>query len=117
MSDLSIELHWQRAEPVLQTGKYSNEHTVQFNTAFDVLVDSALDWGVDPANTNPEQALAFAPSSCHMMPFWRWPQKQAGPWQAIMTLPRPIWVRTLKARCRSRGSIFIPKCVLTPGFS
>ncbi|SPJ28926.1 OsmC family protein [Falsiruegeria mediterranea] len=69
MSDLSIELHWQRAEPVLQTGKYSNEHTVQFNNAFDVLVDSAPDWGGDPANTNPEQALASALSSCHMMTF------------------------------------------------
>ena len=26
MSELSIELHWQRAEPDLQSGKYSNAH-------------------------------------------------------------------------------------------
>ncbi len=69
MSDLSIQLHWQRAEPVLQTGKYSNAHTVQFNHAYDVQVDAAPDWGGDPANTNPEQALASALSSCHMMTF------------------------------------------------
>ena len=69
MSDLAIELHWQRAEPVLQTGKYSNEHTVQYNSGHDVQVDSAPDWGGDPANTNPEQALASALSSCHMMTF------------------------------------------------
>ncbi len=69
MSDLSIQLHWQRAEPVLQTGKYSNAHTVQFNGTYDVQVDAAPDWGGDPGNTNPEQALASALSSCHMMTF------------------------------------------------
>jgi organic hydroperoxide reductase OsmC/OhrA len=69
MSDLSIELHWQRAEPVLQTAKYSNAHTVQYNSSYDVQVDAAPDWGGDPANTNPEQALASALSSCHMMTF------------------------------------------------
>ncbi|KGM89273.1 MAG: OsmC family protein [Roseovarius sp.] len=69
MSDLAIELHWQRAEPVLHTGKYSNAHTVQFNNHHDVQVDAAPDWGGDPAHTNPEQALASALSSCHMMTF------------------------------------------------
>ncbi|MBR9651315.1 OsmC family protein [Thalassovita aquimarina] len=69
MSDLSIELHWQRATPVLQTGQYSNAHTVLYNNSFDVQVDAAPDWGGDPGNTNPEQALASALSSCHMMTF------------------------------------------------
>ena len=32
-------------------------------------MDSAPDWGGDPGNTNPEQALASALSSCHMMTF------------------------------------------------
>jgi organic hydroperoxide reductase OsmC/OhrA len=69
MSDLSIKLHWQRAEPALQTGKYSNAHSVQYNDSYDVQVDAAPDWGGDPGNTNPEQALASALSSCHMMTF------------------------------------------------
>lgn len=69
MSDLSIQLHWQRAEPELKPGGYSAEHTVQFNTTYDVQVDAAPDWGGDPAHTNPEQALASALSSCHMMTF------------------------------------------------
>ena len=69
MSDLSIELHWQRGEPALQAGKYSNAHTVTFNAGHDVRVDAAPDWGGDAANTNPEQALAAAMSSCHMMTF------------------------------------------------
>lgn len=69
MSDLSIQLHWQRTEPDLQPGKYSNAHTVQFNDGHDLMVDAAPDWGGDPSNTNPEQALASALSSCHMMTF------------------------------------------------
>jgi len=69
MSDLSIQLHWQRAETALSTGKYSNAHTVQYNDSHEVRVDAAPDWGGDPGNTNPEQALASALSSCHMMTF------------------------------------------------
>ncbi len=69
MSDLSIQLHWQRKEPDLQPGRYSNAHVVQFNGTNDLAVDAAPDWGGDPGNTNPEQALASALSSCHMMTF------------------------------------------------
>ena len=69
MSALSIRLHWQRREAALVTGKYSNAHTVQYDDRHDLQVDAAPDWGGDPANTNPEQALAAALSSCHMMTF------------------------------------------------
>lgn len=69
MSDLSIQLHWHRTTPALKPGSYSAEHTVQYNDRFDVQADAAPDWGGDPANTNPEQALASALSSCHMMTF------------------------------------------------
>ncbi|WP_101069022.1 OsmC family protein [Roseovarius salinarum] len=69
MSDLSIELHWQRTEPALEAGQYSNAHTVHYNAGHEVMADAAPDWGGDPGNTNPEQALASALSSCHMMTF------------------------------------------------
>lgn len=69
MSDLAIALHWQRAAPALQAGQYSNAHTVQYNDTHEVQVDAAPDWGGDAENTNPEQALAAALSSCHMMTF------------------------------------------------
>ena len=69
MSDLSIDLNWQRAEPAFQSGKYSAEHTVRYKSAVEVLVDAAPDWGGKAENTNPEQALAAALSSCHMMTF------------------------------------------------
>lgn len=69
MSDLSIDLHWHRAEPSLQPGKYSAEHIVRYNNSFELLVDAAPDWGGKAENTNPEQALASSLSSCHMMTF------------------------------------------------
>ena len=69
MSELSIELHWQRSEARLLSGKYSNEHTVRYNDSYDLQVDAAPDWGGHPQNTNPEQALAASLSSCHMMTF------------------------------------------------
>ncbi len=69
MSDLAIDLHWQRATPVFAAGKYSAEHTVIYNNSYEVLADAAPDWGGRPENTNPEQALAAALSSCHMMTF------------------------------------------------
>jgi organic hydroperoxide reductase OsmC/OhrA len=69
MSDLAIQLHWQRAEPAFLPGKYSAEHTVRYNNSHEVQVDAAPDWGGLPENTNPEQALASALSSCHMMTF------------------------------------------------
>jgi organic hydroperoxide reductase OsmC/OhrA len=69
MSALSIQLHWQRAEAELKTSAYSNAHSVQYNDRYEMPVDAAPDWGGDPANTNPEQALASALSSCHMMTF------------------------------------------------
>ncbi len=69
MSDLSIELHWHRVEPGFEPGKYSAEHVVRYNNSYEVQVDAAPDWGGKPENTNPEQALASALSSCHMMTF------------------------------------------------
>lgn len=69
MSNLAIELHWLRVEPDFQPGKYSAEHVVRYNNNYEVQVDAAPDWGGKPENTNPEQALASALSSCHMMTF------------------------------------------------
>ena len=69
MSALAIELHWQRAERGLETGKFSNAHSVTYNSSHELQVDAAPDWGGDPDHTNPEQALAAALSSCHMMTF------------------------------------------------
>jgi organic hydroperoxide reductase OsmC/OhrA len=69
MSDLAIDLHRHRETAVLEPGKYSAEHLVRYNNSFEVYADAAPDWGGKAENTNPEQALAAALSSCHMMTF------------------------------------------------
>ena len=69
MSELSINLHWQRQETELKPNAYSNAHHVEFNGQFGLVVDAAPDWGGALENTNPEQALASALSSCHMMTY------------------------------------------------
>ena len=87
MSDLSIQLHWHRTTPELKPGAYSAEHVVQYNNSYDVQVDAAPDWGGDPANTNPEQALASALSSCHMMTFLALAAKAGWP---VATTPNVV---------------------------
>ena len=42
---------------------------MRYNDTTALPVDAAPDWGGDAAKTNPEQALAAAVSSCHMMTF------------------------------------------------
>ena len=79
MSELSIDLSWLRNGAALAAGNINNQHNVRFNDAYKLTVDAAPDWGGHPDNTNPEQALAAALSSCHMMTFLslaakaRWP--------------------------------------------
>ncbi len=69
MSELSVDLIWNRKESELLPGKFSSEHQVSYNEHFKVTADTAPDWGGSANNTNPEQALAASLSSCHMMTF------------------------------------------------
>ena len=69
MSELAIKLNWQRKEASLQTGHYSNAHTVYYSDDYQLPADAAPDWGGDASLTNPEQAFAASVSSCHMMTF------------------------------------------------
>lgn len=50
-------------------GKFSNAHEVIYNQQFQLKADAAPDWGGNAEYTNPEQALAAAVSSCHLMTF------------------------------------------------
>ncbi|TRD19747.1 OsmC family protein [Palleronia caenipelagi] len=69
MSDLSVSLNWERSEPEFAAGAYSTAHRVDYNDALAVTMDAAPEYHGDPANGNPEQALAAALASCHMMTF------------------------------------------------
>jgi organic hydroperoxide reductase OsmC/OhrA len=69
MSDLSIDIVWKRASAELLPGQFSNAHDVTYNQQFQLKADAAPDWGGNAEYTNPEQALAAALSSCHLMTF------------------------------------------------
>lgn len=43
MSELSVELSWQRSEPDLNSGKFSNSHTVRYTQNYALQVDAAPD--------------------------------------------------------------------------
>ena len=69
MTKISIDLTWKLTDGVLLPGKYSNKHQIEFNDEIVINGDAAPDWNGSKENSNPEQALAAALSSCHMMTF------------------------------------------------
>lgn len=79
MSELSIDLFWQRKSADLRACEYSNIHTIIYNDRLEIEADAAPDWGVNADNANPEQALAAARSSCHTMAFVALSVKAAWP--------------------------------------
>ena len=69
MKNLSIELNWVLGNGELSYGKYNTDHQIKINDEILLNAGSAAEYGGSPNNLNPEQALATAISSCHMMTF------------------------------------------------
>ncbi len=69
MKNLSIELNWVLGNGELSYGKYNTDHKIKINDEILLNAGSAAEYGGSPNNLNPEQALATAISSCHMMTF------------------------------------------------
>ena len=69
MKNLSIELNWDIGNGELSYGKYNTDHKIKINDEILLNAGSAAKYGGNPNNFNPEQALAVAISSCHMMTF------------------------------------------------
>ncbi len=80
MSDLSISLEWNLQEEELKPDVFSKNHKIEINDYF-FNAGSAPEYGGRENEINPEQSLAAAISSCHMMTFlalaskMRWPVK------------------------------------------
>ena len=80
MSELSISLEWFLQENELKPDVFSKNHKIEINdNSFNA--GSAPEYGGKENELNPEQSLAAAVSSCHMMTFlalaakMRWPVK------------------------------------------
>ena len=80
MNDLSINLEWILQEDELKPETFSKNHKININDNI-INAGSAPDYGGKENELNPEQSLAAAISSCHMMTFlalaakMRWPVK------------------------------------------
>ena len=80
MSDLSISLEWFLQENELKPDTFSKNHKIIINNNI-FNAGSAPEYGGKDNELNPEQSLAAAMSSCHMMTFlalaakMRWPVK------------------------------------------
>ena len=80
MSKLSISLEWFLQEDTLKPDVFSKNHKIEINNNF-FNAGSAPEYGGKENELNPEQSLAAAISSCHMMTFlalaakMRWPVK------------------------------------------
>ena len=69
MGDLSIFIKWDLKGKIFSPGTYSVDHRIRVNNNLSFEGSSAPDYGGNKNNLNPEQALAAAISSCHMMTF------------------------------------------------
>ena len=80
MSKLSISLEWILQEDTLKPDVFSKNHKIEINNNY-FNAGSAPEYGGKENELNPEQSLAAAISSCHMMTFlalaakMRWPVK------------------------------------------
>ena len=80
MSELSISLEWNLQEKELKPDIFSKNHKIEINDNI-FNAGSAPEYGGKENEINPEQSLAAAISSCHMMTFlslaakMRWPVK------------------------------------------
>ena len=69
MSEYETRLDWSLGAGELAFGKYNTNHRITFSGGLSATMTAAPDYGGDPRYVNPEEALAAALSSCHMMTF------------------------------------------------
>lgn len=64
-----IDLNWERTTEEFGFEKYNRNHTIHFSGKQIVNVSAAADYFGNADMTNPEELLASALSSCHMLTF------------------------------------------------
>lgn len=69
MSEYVAQLSWSLGDAELAHGKYSPNHRVTFSGGLTATMTAAPDYGGDSRYVNPEEAMAAALSSCHMLTF------------------------------------------------
>jgi len=80
MAEYKAAIRWKRGNGDFLKGKYSREHTWQFDGGLTVRASSSphvvpTPWS-NPANVDPEEAFVASVSSCHMLTFLYLASKQ-----------------------------------------
>ncbi|GGW39611.1 redox protein [Gemmobacter lanyuensis] len=69
MSEHEIRVTWRRAEHATTSGTYSRDHLADYGSDTRIAVSAAPDYLGNPALADPEQLLANALASCHLLYF------------------------------------------------
>lgn len=69
MSEHSIRLAWAKAPHAASPGTYSRDHRADYGPETSIAVSAARDYQGNPALADPEQLLANALASCHLLYF------------------------------------------------
>jgi organic hydroperoxide reductase OsmC/OhrA len=112
MSEYRATIRWSQEAPDYLRGKYSREHTWEFDGGVTVPASSSpsvvpVPYS-NPANVDPEEALVAAISSCHMLSFLYVAQR--GGFQVESYEDEAVGVMTKN----ERGAMWISKTTLHP---
>ncbi len=107
MSILSTSLEWNLQEKKFDSKNFSKNHKIKIND-FILNAGSAPDYGGKENEINPEQSLAAAISSCHMMTFLSLALKMKWP---VKSYKDKAYAYIGK---NSKGQMFINKIELNP---
>jgi organic hydroperoxide reductase OsmC/OhrA len=115
MSEYETKLSWSLGEGELAFGKYSTNHRMTFSGGLAATMTSAPEYGGDSRYVNPEEALAAALSSCHMMTFIALAAKAR--WKLRKYQDRAVAVlgKTADGRTRVSEIILHPVTEFEPG--
>jgi organic hydroperoxide reductase OsmC/OhrA len=69
MSEHEVKVHWQRTSADFAYEHYNREHDVTFGGGQTLVGSAAQEYRGKPEHPNPEEALVWALSSCHMLTF------------------------------------------------
>ena len=69
MSEHSIQLTWLKNDPEFEYEKYDRTHEIQFNGGQSIKSSATKEFLGDDSHANPEELMASALSSCHMLTF------------------------------------------------
>lgn len=115
MSEYETKLSWSLGDGELAYGKYNTNHRMTFSGGLSTTMTSAPDYGGDARHVNPEEALAAALSSCHMMTFIALAAKARWKLKTYRDRAAAVLGKTEDGRTRVSEIVLHPETEFEPG--